>query len=518
MRFVPKWFQPSDALFLLLAAGLVAWYVYVSGGGFPLDDSWIHQGYARNLALRGEWAFIPGVPSGGSTSPLYTVLLAAGYALRIDYALWTHALGVLTLAAAGMFGARLAARLSARLLPNTSSYVPLATGLALVLAWHLVWAAASGMETMLFSTLTLALLLAAVPIIDMPTAEETALAMLRRGLLFGVLTALAMAARPEGVLLSGLIGLTVLIIQPRGFFVWAAGAALGFALCGAPYFVLNFQLTGGLLPNTAAAKQAAMLPALQVYTFPERLGNMWFPLIAGGQLMLVPGVVAVLWLALRGARQERAWLFYLLPLLWALLLTVLYAARLPAWVQHGRYVMPLLPAMIVVGTIGTFWLLRRWKHNLWGRLLTRAPALTAILIFVYFALVIGSGAYRSDVAIINEEHVATALWMRDNLPPDELLAIHDIGAVGYFAPRPMLDIAGLVSPEVIPIILDADAMWALMQQRGARYLMAFVDQIPGDNPNDPRLCPIYRSPGTASPAAGGPTMVIYALAWDHICP
>ena len=25
--------------------------------GFPLDDSWIHATYARNLALYGEWAF-----------------------------------------------------------------------------------------------------------------------------------------------------------------------------------------------------------------------------------------------------------------------------------------------------------------------------------------------------------------------------------------------------------------------------------------------------------------------------
>src|SRR5512138_2254022 len=39
--------------------------------GYPLDDAWIHQTYARNLALHGEWAFIPGRPSAGSTSPLW---------------------------------------------------------------------------------------------------------------------------------------------------------------------------------------------------------------------------------------------------------------------------------------------------------------------------------------------------------------------------------------------------------------------------------------------------------------
>src|SRR5664279_3930986 len=54
------------------------------GIGFPLDDSWIHQTYARNLALRGEWAFRPGIPSAGSTSPLWSALLALGFLLRLS--------------------------------------------------------------------------------------------------------------------------------------------------------------------------------------------------------------------------------------------------------------------------------------------------------------------------------------------------------------------------------------------------------------------------------------------------
>src|SRR5690349_3309555 len=61
--------------------------------GFPLDDAWIYQTYARNLATLHQFAFIPEQPSAGSTSPLWSGLLALGYLARVDYHLWTYTLG-----------------------------------------------------------------------------------------------------------------------------------------------------------------------------------------------------------------------------------------------------------------------------------------------------------------------------------------------------------------------------------------------------------------------------------------
>jgi hypothetical protein len=122
------------------------------------------------------------------------------------------------------------------------------------------------------------------------------------------------------------------------------------------------------------------------------------------------------------------------------------------------------------------------------------------------------------VRIIDEEMVTAALWVRDNIPPEELLAVHDIGALGYFAPRPIIDLAGLLSPEIVPFINEEEPMWNWMRQSGARYLMAFPDQVPGDDISDLRLCEVYTTGGRASPAAGGPNMAVYTLAWDGHCP
>ena len=89
-------------IFLILSAFSVALYVGLSTldgpAGFPLDDAWIHQTYARSLAESGRLAYLTDQPSAGSTSPLWTLLLSAGYALKIDYRVWTYALGAAMLA------------------------------------------------------------------------------------------------------------------------------------------------------------------------------------------------------------------------------------------------------------------------------------------------------------------------------------------------------------------------------------------------------------------------------------
>ena len=121
--------------------------------GFALDDAWIHQTYARNLVATGQFAFVPGQPSSGSTSPLWTLLIALGYLVRVDYKWWTYALGAVCLAATALG----VWQLTLRLFPDRPR-AALVAGIFCALEWHLVWAAVSGMETVLFTALSVWLL------------------------------------------------------------------------------------------------------------------------------------------------------------------------------------------------------------------------------------------------------------------------------------------------------------------------------------------------------------------------
>jgi hypothetical protein len=74
--------------------------------------------------------------------------------------------------------------------------------------------------------------------------------------------------------------------------------------------------------------------------------------------------------------------------------------------------------------------------------------------------------------------VVTAKWVADNLPPDTLIAAHDIGALGYFDNHELIDLAGLISPDVIPFIRDEPKLANYLNQRGADYLITFPEFYP----------------------------------------
>lgn len=103
---------------------------------------------------------------------------------------------------------------------------------------------------------------------------------------------------------------------------------------------------------------------------------------------------------------------------------------------------------------------------------SRVFSVTLCLVTLLF-LYIGAQAYAKDTAIIEEEMVKTARWIADHTSEDAIIAAHDIGALGYYGNRNILDLAGLVTPEVIPIIRDSQKLSSFILEKEADYLIVF---------------------------------------------
>ncbi|MCY4019900.1 MAG: hypothetical protein OXG39_10885 [Chloroflexi bacterium] len=528
-----------DLVILVVSVALVGLYEMSGGGGFPLDDSWIHQGYARNLAEGGEWSLVAGTASAAATSPLYVILLAIGYKTGIAYPLWTLALGAAVLALLGM----LLARMSACLCSCNAQWYWLPPVLTLG-TWHLIWSAVAGMETILFCTLTTALIYWAWRTCLQRSSALSSGHAITLGLLSGLVT----LTRPEGALLGALVLVSVMAsevspglkakplasgrkaqpgaggatgVKPPGttrarLAAFASIALLTFAVIVFPYVHFNWTLTGSLLPASASAKLQQQQILLGT-PFATRIIGIVIPVFAGAQILLLPGLAVYTQLAARG-RFRLPVLMAILPLFWVVALVLLYAARLPAAYQHGRYLIPILPAIILCGGIGLVHALGNLCPRRFSRILSRAWLGATLSCGAVFTLAVGPAVFRKDVAIVNEEMVRTAQWISANVAEDDLAAGHDMGAFGYFARRSVLDLAGLLSPEVIPILGDAEAVWTLLESRGVEVLFAFPDQIPGGTSADKRLCLVFSTEGRAARAAGGQNMSVYRLDWRGNCP
>ncbi|HEY7357114.1 MAG TPA: hypothetical protein VH590_11630 [Ktedonobacterales bacterium] len=496
----------------VFTALVVAIYLLVNHTpGFPLDDAWIHQDFARTLGQHGVFAYAPDRRGAGSTSPLWVLLLTPAQAVPGGAPLWlviawADALGALALFGLAWATSALAESWLGDVDERLRALGSLTAGLAVIAEWHLTWAALSGMETLLFVFLSVLLLVG----VDRSWHPVW----------LGLLAALLTATRPEGVLLAALVAAALALRSGRRISLdlrhWRPVLLyLGvYALGILPLLALNEAASGNLLPSTFYAKGAyyalgtGELTRLVSYALGvlEFLGSS--PLVALG----LPGTIYALWLARRSGIRGTQWL----ALAWAMALIGVYAIHLPVVYQNGRYLMPVLPVLLGLGVTGSLRVVSVGGYRaLPGVLLVLALAMAAL------SLVRGTGIYQANVHYINDYQVETALWLRANTPAGALVATHDIGAIGYFSDRRVIDLGGLTQPEIVPLLDDQQALLAYLQRAHVDYVVMFPDWFP-----PPRVLlaalthdeahprnEVHRTHDPAIAAIGGSDLVTYKTGW-----
>jgi len=451
-----KWRVDPRLVIAVVALIAVGFYLLVSASifriGFPLDDTWIHLTYARNLAEHGEWAFRLGERSAASTAPLWTVLLSIGYLLDLAPYSWTYFLGWVVLTLLGIQAENKARKL-------IESYKPRIpwVGLFFVLAWHLTWSAVSGMETLLHGFIIFVIL-------------GELISGSRRYLTLGLLAGLSIWIRPDGLTLLGPVLFAAFFNENS----WSARgqailkALVGFGALFFLYLLFNLLLSGNPMPNTFYAKQAEYKDFWLSKSLGERLIDYLLPIIASPFIVLVPG--AILWVSKN--LRERNW-GAISGVIWLIGYIGIYFLRLPAY-QHGRYIIPAFPMLYLWGMLGMVEFVNSAKAN--KRIVFLWSVLTGILCLIFGFIAARQNAY--DVYWIESEMVTTAKWVEENIPPDAMLAVHDIGVLGYYVQNPILDLAGLITPDVVPFIRNEDQLAEYLNTNSADYLIVFVSDYP----------------------------------------
>ncbi|UCC81010.1 MAG: hypothetical protein JSW64_06540 [Candidatus Zixiibacteriota bacterium] len=524
------------AVYLVLCVFYLFWMTWRTYPGFPLDDSWIHQVFARNIAGGHGFSFNPGIPIAGATAPLWTLLLVPAWLL----------LGPITGGiASGMIAQWLALLAIYKLTEQLTRDISLAflASILSALCWPAIWGALSGMEIGLYSALSL---WALYFYFKSSTLDD------RYSYLSYFLFTLAFLARPE----CGIIIVAVLIrdmvsafrSHDRRILPWIVKISILLVLT-VPYFIFNYTTAGGLFPRTyfvkvrgkdlissllggdikTAFKALSVYPLMNIQDFYRNIIKI-NPLIF---LAAFAGMVKII--NSRFVDKSKNIMLVALSVIYIPLIGVFSPRYIPTF-QNYRYVTHLIILMSIFGTLGLFWRINQnlerfkkplfilgaivaagglfsglafaifggelaplflrnpagltrgglsvLKSNVWNictgisvtgllillgsilinvktdRMLSSGKA-ALIILSVFAGIVISvyrADLYADNVRNINECDVETGIHLASIYEPGDIVAVNDIGAIGYFSGMEVLDLKGLTETEITIEMLRNDSL------------------------------------------------------------
>lgn len=413
------WLQVGEWLALAAAMGMVWWVGRRQDpGGF--DDAYITYRYARHLAQGLGFAYNPGEAVLGTTTPLYALLLAGLSRLWPDIPRLSHGLSV-------------AAWMGCVLLLWGLGRTSRRPSLGLLAAWLMATSALCldvlGMETMVYILVILGAFWLAQRGQAIPAA---------------VCAGAAFWLRWDGVLVVAVLVFSQWVQRWR--LPWDV-----LVVCGAlilPWLVYAQVTFGSIFPNTFFAKvgqgRNQGLGAQEIGAFGPGLLHVARAALTGNPLFTM-----LLGLAALGVWWAWRWRVAWWPLgLWTLAYltgyVVLGVLRFP-W-----YYPPLVPAfslLVACGVMGLASLLDRPIRPPWALAGLSVLCVVASLIWLE-----RTQRTQPDPHLVTYRLVGD--WLAQHTPAASSVGLLEIGVVGYYSERRVVDTMGLVTPGMVGHLQD----------------------------------------------------------------
>lgn len=424
---------------------------------FSTEDSYITYRYAQNIADGKGFVYNPGEEFLGTTAPFYTLILAFFGFLGLNIPTVGGILSAFSLGMTVLF---------TYLLTQKKDYplVGLLCGLFVFLnPWFLQ---TFGSETYF----QLLMIISAFYFYDQKKYIPTV-----------IFCALAFLVRADGII-PAIIIFTDYIIKNRKFPV---KAIIFFIILCAPFFLFYYFYFNSFLPASLEAKQAQYASGLWRKFLPGTLEfaklilkansllYFFIPLLLiGGILILLSRRIWVLiasWAVLHilgyTFLKVSFYHWYPIPLLFLLMLMSAFSIQLIISVPHffkenqiRKWNIKILNQDInlSIAKFKDLDLSLKWTYRVISFLV-----LSSLILVLYG----GARAYHNTRRSLPfpklELYTKAGKWAAQNLPFDASITALEIGYLGYHAQRRIIDLVGLVTPEVSKHIHDGDLQWAI---------------------------------------------------------
>jgi hypothetical protein len=131
--------------------------------------------------------------------------------------------------------------------------------------------------------------------------------------------------------------------------------------------------------------------------------------------------------------------------------------------------------------------------------------------------------YTRNVLNVQDSDVAMALWLRDRVPEEALLAVNDIGALKYLLPNRVADLAGIANPEARRYYREAAeqglpvqaGITRFLEEQQPDYLVMFPSWFPQLASMPDKYRPLHRISIPENITMGGNEVVLYSTPWTR---
>lgn len=444
--------------------------------GVPLDDTWIHFRFAENFAKEFNFTFNPGQPTAGTTSPLWVVVSGLVSFISPAFMLNSVILSGLFFILVCIFIYKISATVffDSDVIDFETDFSPiflsLLVALLTIMSGRLEWAAMSGMETTMFIFFTL--LGVYFHIQDIHKEKIS--------LIPSILFALATASRPEGLMLFGLylfdawtFSFRIKKVLKTTLDLIAGGII--FIIIAGGYFLFSYYTSGNILPNTFRGQGGnfEFLPNFEYL----RVSIILF--LRDNPITCILYLVSIIFYFANIKKFFSKLRSLNLIYLWVILLPIASSIFVPNWRHHGRYLMPLIPFINLISVYIILVALNKYKSKASLKMLHSAKFLTTLLLFFSFTYyIVYAVALGKNSDNINNQQVKLAHWVKDNIPPNDVIAMNDIGAITFISKNKIVDMAGLVTPQILDYRKyrfedNLDSMLTLLKNNDVKYMIIY---------------------------------------------
>ncbi|MCP4661895.1 MAG: hypothetical protein GY856_41355 [bacterium] len=463
-RVAPSLLIPGAALLsLAVVVGFSFW-------GYSYDDAFITYRYADNLAAGQGLTYNPDERVLGTTAPGYAAALGTVSRLTRPLGLYVPQWGTLLSLAALVLAGLLPAWWRARPVGERLALSLLFGSLALTSQWNVELL---GAETL--------------PVLGLVSAAAVLALASERPAAGGLLVAIAMLFRLDAGLAAASIGV-VLWWKRKRFPVAFAVAGLAPLVLGLVWLQGRF---GSFLPNSMAGKQAEYGVDAIHYTLSE-----WswlrrtLPLVACITLLglAVAGVFAL--------RRRAPWthpialalgLWLLSHELFYRLVRVPFAPWYHVYLLNGLLFLAAYGALAAAESARVHLFSERLSARLRGRVLAVLGAALLLSPVFLSSLRYLESHWRQPPDPRYSIYAEVGEFLA-RIPGDGRVATVEIGVVGYFSRKPILDLVGLVSPEALQAKMHG-RLPELVEEVMPRYII--------DAPHFRSAYPVLERPGVA---------------------